>query len=130
MFLPYYKKWIGLLKSSGIRTVLVDTDGYFDKLIPLFLEAGVDGFGPMEIAAGMDPVRLRKEYGKTLCMLGGIDKREIAKGKGEIEAELRRRAPIISQGGYIPSIDHSIPPSVSLDNFNYYLELKRKFLNG
>ena len=64
-------------------------------------------------------------------MLGGIDKREIAKGKNEIEQELKRRIiPIIDKGGYIPSIDHSIPPSVSLENFNYYLDLKRKMLNG
>jgi hypothetical protein len=131
MFLPYYQKLIGALRSNGMQTILVDTDGNFDKLIPVFLEAGVDGFGPIEIAAGMDPVRLRKEYGKSLCMLGGIDKREIAKGKPEIDAELRCRVlPILSQGGYIPSIDHSIPPSVSLENFNYYLEMKRKYLNG
>jgi hypothetical protein len=131
MFLPYYKKFVDCLKSNGVRIVLVDTDGNFDKLIPCFLEAGVDGFGPIEIAAGMDPVRLRKEYGKSLCMLGGIDKREVAKGKGEIEAELRRRIlPILSQGGFIPSIDHSIPPSVSLENFCYYIEMKRKILNG
>ena len=131
MFLPYYKKFIGFLKSYGVKIVLVDTDGNFDKLIPLFLEAGVDGFGPIEIAAGMDPVRLRKEYGKDLCMIGGVDKREIARGKKEIQEELKKRvAPLLDQGGYIPSIDHSIPPSVSLENFCYYLEMKRKMLNG
>ncbi len=130
MFLPYYKKFIGFLKSHGVKIVLVDTDGNFDKLIPLFLEAGVDGFGPIEIAAGMDPVRLRKEYGKALCMIGGVDKREISRGKREIEEELKRRvAPILDQGGYIPSIDHSIPPSVSLENFCYYIEQKRLLLS-
>lgn len=131
MFLPSYKKFVSFLKSHGVQTVLVDTDGNFEKLISTFLEAGVDGFGPIEIAAGMDPVKLRKEYGNSLCMIGGIDKREIAKGKKEIEDELKRRiTPILDKGGYIPSIDHSIPPSVSLDNFKYYIELKRKMLNG
>jgi hypothetical protein len=131
VFMPSYRRFISFLKSKGVSIILVDTDGNFEKLIPDFLEAGVDGFGPMEIAAGMDPVKMRKKYGNTFCMSGGIDKREIAKGKREIEEELKIRViPIIDKGGFIPSIDHSIPPSISLDNFCYYMELKQKILKG
>ncbi|PIY38637.1 MAG: hypothetical protein COZ05_20455, partial [Armatimonadetes bacterium CG_4_10_14_3_um_filter_59_10] len=54
--LPHYKRFVEFLKSNGVEIVLVDTDGDHRVLIPLFLEAGVDGFGPVERAAGMDPI--------------------------------------------------------------------------
>jgi hypothetical protein len=61
-------------------------------------------------------------------MMGGVDKREIARGPAAIEAELARLAPVVESGGYIPTIDHSIPPDVSYADFVYYLEAKRKAL--
>ena len=127
-FFVHYKKYIDYLKKNGVEIVLVDTDGNFEKLIPLFLEAGVDGFAPLEVAAGMDPVYLRKKFGKSFSMWGGVDKREIAKGKKEIEAVIKHIAPVVEQGGYIPTIDHTVQPGVSLENFKYYLKLKRKVL--
>jgi uroporphyrinogen decarboxylase len=33
---------------------------------------------------------------------------------------------MVELGGYIPTVDHTIPPDVPLKNFLYYLELKRK----
>lgn len=129
--LGHYKRFIEFLKSNGVKIVLVDTDGDHNTLIPIMLEAGVDGFGPIERAAGMDPVEIRKTYGKSVCMMGGVDKREIAKGPKAIEAELARSVtPIIEQGGYIPTIDHAVHPDISLDDFRYYLDAKRKILGG
>ena len=129
--LPHYRRFVGFLKSNGMAVVLVDTDGDFEALIPCFLEAGVDGFGPMEVAAGMDPVRMRRKYGQSFCMVGGIDKREIAKGRREIDAQIDDVVlPLIEEGGFIPTIDHSIPPDVSYDSFCYYLERKRRAIFG
>jgi len=125
--LPHYKRFLGFLRSSGVRVILVDTDGDFEALIPLFLEAGVDGFGPMEVAAGMDPVGMRKKHGKRYSMAGGVDKRSIARGKTTIDHEIDDViVPLLADGGLIPMIDHSVPPDVSLDNFRYYLERKRE----
>lgn len=126
--LPHYKRFIGFLKSNGIHLVLVDTDGDFEALVPIFLEAGVDGFGPMEIASGMDPIRMRKKYGRSFCMIGGIDKREIAKGHAAIDAQIERMHAALKDGGYVPTIDHSIPPDVSLEAFRYYLQEKRRVI--
>jgi uroporphyrinogen decarboxylase len=114
-----------------VQLVLVDTDGNFEALIPEFLDAGVEGFCPMEVAAGMDPVRMRRRYGKSFCMLGGIDKREIAQGRRAITRQINKVIlPLIEQGGYIPTIDHSIPPDVSYNNFLYYLDKKRQAIFG
>jgi uroporphyrinogen decarboxylase len=126
--LPHYRRYIDFLKGHGVGLVLVDTDGDHNVLIPAFLEAGVDGFCPMERAAGMDPAQVRREYGRSVCMIGGVDKREIAKGPAAIDAELERLAPVVESGGFIPTIDHAIPPDVSYDDFRYYLDAKHRVL--
>lgn len=129
--LPHYRRFVDFLKDHGVRVVLVDTDGNFEALIPTFLEAGVDGFGPIEVAAGMDPVRLRRECGKSFCMVGGVDKREVARGRRAIDALMDEVvAPLVEDGGFIPTIDHAIPPDVSYDDFRYYLDRKRQVIFG
>jgi uroporphyrinogen decarboxylase len=128
--LPRYKRVVAHLKKHGVQIITLDTDGNCEPLIPLYIEAGVTGIWPCEIAANMDPVRLRKEYGKDLVLMGGIDKRELAKGKKEVEAEVRRRIlPLLDSGGYIPHVDHTVPPDVPFENFMYFLDLKRKCAN-
>ena len=53
--------------------------------------------------------------------MGGIDKRAIAKGKQAIDKELNEKIPfMMKKGGYIPYIDHLVPPDVSFSDFMYY----------
>lgn len=115
------KRVTGLLHRHGIRHIIVDSDGNNDVLIPLWLEAGVNGLRPFEIAAGSDPVAIRKRYGKDLIIQGGIDKRALARGREAIEREVLSKVPwLCLQGGYFPQIDHLVPPDVSLENYQYY----------
>lgn len=131
LFLPAYRRLVELLKRGGVRNVIVDTDGCFGPLIPVFLDAGVDGFGPIERAAGMDPLELRARYGKSFSMIGGIDKRVLKKGRSAMEKEVMGLVPrLLDTGGYIPTIDHSIPPNVSLAEFEAYLEVKHRAVFG
>ncbi len=118
--LPAYKKFTSFLRDMGAKHIIVDTDGRCWNLIPLFLEGGVTGLYPFEGAAGMDVVEVRKKYA-NLQIMGGIDKRMLARGKKEIDEELEGKIPfMLKRGGYIPHVDHHIPPDVSLENFVYY----------
>lgn len=122
LMVPRYKRITSFLKEHGIDVILVDSDGNISSLIPLWLEGGVNGVYPLERAAGMDPVALRKQYGKELLMMGGIDKRALAQGKEAIEEELKQLKYLFGfGGGYIPWCDHLVPPDVSFDNYMYYL---------
>ena len=78
----------------------------------------------------MDPVYLRKKFGKSLRMLGGVDKRVLATDKKNIKKHLEQLRPVVEEGGYIPTVDHTVPPDVSFENFCYYMELKQKLLKG
>jgi uroporphyrinogen decarboxylase len=124
--LPAYKKFTSFLKDMGVKRILVDTDGNCWKLIPLFLEGGVTAIYPYEAAANMDVVEVREAF-PNLQMIGGIDKRAVIAGKKAIDAELERKIPpMLQKGGFIPYIDHHVPPDISLENFIYY----RKKLQG
>lgn len=129
--LPRYKKINEHLRKHGVDIISLDSDGNIEVLLPLIIEAGFNHICPFEQAAGMDVVKIRKKYGKSFALMGGIDKREIAKGKKEIEIELLRQVPfLLETGGYIPTIDHAVSPDISYENFMYYLDLKRKLLKG
>jgi len=127
--LPAYNKFTSFLKDYGVRNIVVDTDGNCWKLIPLFLEGGVTGLLPMEVAAGMNIIEVRKEFPK-LQIMGGIDKRALIKGKKEIDRELENKISfMLKKGGYIPYVDHHVPPDVSLENFVYYRSRLNKIIN-
>ncbi|MCK4244341.1 MAG: hypothetical protein KAX20_01805 [Candidatus Omnitrophica bacterium] len=113
------------------NVITLDSDGNVWELIPFWLECGIkcgiNGIIPNEVAAGMDVVAMRKEFGKNLIIEGGIDKQVLSKGKKEIEEEVTKKVPnLLKEGGYFPGIDHSVPPDVPLENYLYYLKLIRK----
>ena len=83
---------------------------------------------PVEIAAGTAPHALRREYGRDVLFLGAVNKRELSKDRGAIDAELERLRPLLEDGGLIPHVDHRCPPDVPLDNYKYYREQKQKLI--
>lgn len=121
--LPHYKKITKLFQDAGIDILFVDSDGYINELIPLFLEGGVNGFYPLEVSANVDAVELRKKY-PQIILLGNIDKRVFSLGKKEIYEEVMKKVPyLIKTGGYFPAPDHSLPSDVPFENYQYYLNL-------
>jgi len=118
--LPGYQKLTSFLREHGVKIVNVDSDGNVWKLIPLWIEGGVTGLYPFEVAAGMDIVEVRKAFPK-LGIIGGIDKRAVAQGKEAIDEELESKiAFMLNYGGYIPHIDHAVSSDISFENFKYY----------
>lgn len=127
---PQMRRLVDFYKQNGVRYVLVDTDGNCEALIPLLMEAGVDGIWPLERVADMDPIRIRKEYGRDLRLSGGVNKMELAKGRGAIDKHLAELVPLVEQGGYIPTVDHTVSPDISWYDFCYYMKRKQDLLCG
>jgi uroporphyrinogen decarboxylase len=123
--LPYYRRLCSFLRSKRVKVILVDTDGDCTELVPLFLEGGITGLYPMETSTGMDIRAIRQEH-PELQMLGGISKYAVAQGSETTDKSLILVQDLLRRGGYIPFIDHSVPPTVSWNDFRYY----RNKLNG
>jgi uroporphyrinogen decarboxylase len=117
---PYYRRLIDFARSKGVRHFVVDTDGYIEDMIPLFLEAGMTAILPWEVMAGNDIEGVREKY-PNLGIMGGIDKTALL-SKESIDREMDKVARMIAKGGYIPYVDHAVPPNVSWENFKYYRE--------
>jgi len=123
-----YREITGIFRKGGVRLIMMDCDGNLDKIVPILKKSGIDGIYPCEIAAGSDPLKLRKEF-PGAALQGGVDKRALsANGKEGVKSELRRLQPLLKDGAFIPHIDHFIPPDISYGTFCYYMELKRELL--
>ncbi len=123
LMMPGYRKITDLLHSAGIDIIMLDSDGNVDELIPLWLECGINFIYPMEVAAGMDVVKLRKKFGRDLRIGGGMDKRVLTTTKEAVRDMVEEKSALIKEGGYFPGIDHAIPPDIPWENFMYYRKL-------
>lgn len=129
--LKHYQCITDLLRRYGVDIVLLDSDGHIDELIPIWLDGGITCIWPFEAAANMNPVAIRKKYGKRLGLIGAMDKRALAQGKKAIEREVMSKVPVLLEsGGFIPTCDHAVPPDVSLENYQYYLQLIHQLAEG
>jgi len=123
LFLPHYRRITERLFAAGIDTLMLDSDGNVEQLIPCWLDVGIRYIYPFEVAAGMDVVALRRKFGRDLIMGGGMDKRILASDRASIKRMVEEKVPLMKEGGYVPGCDHAIPPDVSWDNYRYYREL-------
>ena len=124
-FQPRYFRICEVLRGHGVDVVFVDSDGFIDELIPLWLEVGINGFSPLEVAAGEDALALKRRYGRDIVLAGNVDKRALAKGEAAIDREVVKARALLDQGGYFPAVDHSVPPDVPLEGFQYLLRSLR-----
>lgn len=118
--MPAYKVWVPQIYASGCPIIDMDSDGDITELIPLWIEVEINVCDPIEVAAHNDIVAFRKKFGRQIAYRGGIDKRAIAAGGDVIQAELDRIAPVVEDGGFLPSCDHAVPSDISWPNYLDY----------
>jgi uroporphyrinogen decarboxylase len=122
---PFHQRAIDWAHAKGIKAHL-HSCGDVNPFVPELVDMGLDALNPLEVKAGMDPIRLKKEFGKDLVLHGGVnavlwDHPEL------IQAEMERVIPVLKEnGGYIFSSDHSVPSSVSLEDFRRIVILAKK----
>lgn len=124
---PYHKRLGDFLHQEGIR-FFVHSCGKIDALLPDFIRAGIEVVQPLQANTGMDVLELKKEFGKDLTFWGNIDERALAGTLEDIEREIASKIPeAMKGGGYIYHSDHSIPPTVSLENFRHAMKMLEKY---
>jgi len=124
---PQYRKVTGMLRRNGVDIIMVDSDGNIEPLITPFLESGVNGILPLEASAGMNAVSLREKYGKSLRMIGNIDKKALLAGREAITKEVESKVrPLVSEGGYIPGVDHQVPQDIFFSDYCFYVNLLKR----
>jgi len=123
IIMPGHKKTIDFAHSKNLP-VIMHSCGYIEPLLPGMIEAGIDCLQVIEIKAGMDLLRIHKNYGDKIALCGGMDARNIVSNDIDaIRDELRGKIPIVKKGyGYILHSDHSIPDTCDYETYNFFVE--------
>ena len=123
---PYHQRAINWAHKKGIKAQL-HSCGDVNPFVPDLVEMGLDALNPIEVKAGMDPVGLKKKFGDKLVFHGGVNALLYEEEEAICE-EIKRILPVMKEnGGYIFSTDHSVPSSVSLEEFRRIVETAKEY---
>ncbi len=128
--LPNYRKLHRFFHDKGVDALVMDSDGYNNQILDVLYPEVIDGIQPIEIAAHNDPEVILTDY-PGIHIHGGIDKRELRFERDQLKVEVAKRYDTARRlGGYIPHVDHGVPPDIPLRNFLYFVELARGYCDG
>jgi uroporphyrinogen decarboxylase len=130
---PYHRKLFDAIKQSKPDVkIILHTCGAVRKLIPDFIEIGVDVLNPVQVSAsGMDPVELKREFGKDISFWGGgVDAQNILTNGSAQEIKdnvIRNIDALAPGGGFIFAPTHIIQPFVSPENIMVMWETLQEY---
>jgi uroporphyrinogen decarboxylase len=125
---PPMRRVTEFLRSHGVELICYKTSGNIRPIIPVLLDIGINMHWPVECAAGMDVLELRREFGRDLRLVGGIARQAVMDGIEAVEKEFYRKVPpLMGDGGYIPAIDDIIMSDMSYAAFRRFDELVREY---
>jgi len=129
LLFPHHQRMCRFFNDLG-KPVILHSCGRIQELIPRFIEAGFAAIQPLEAKANQDVRELKKIFGNQIVFFGNIDIRTMSTTKEAIEEEMRTKITAAKEGGgYIYHSDHSVPPTVSWENYQFVMECVDRFGN-
>ena len=122
--LASYEPLFALIRSHGIDTVILRTYANARILLPSLLERGFNCLWACEVDVdAMSYLDIRREHGRDLRLIGGIDLDVLRSRPDAIRATLESTVPpLLADGGYVPLADGRVREDVP---FESYLEYRR-----
>ncbi len=124
---PHLQRQFDVGKKRGLP-VAYHCCGALRPIIPDLIEMGLDVLNPIQAnCPGMDALELKRDFGKELTFMGGIDTQGLLPN-GSVADVRRATARLISGmtsdgGGYILAASHTISPETPDENiFAMYAE--------
>jgi uroporphyrinogen decarboxylase len=102
--------------------VSLHSDGYIADVLDGVVKMGIDVLHPIQVSAGMDPLKVKRAYGDKLTLYGTLDiTHTLPSGtQKEIEDEVKSRMETLKPGGgFIFCSTHTIQPDTPLENVEY-----------
>ena len=101
--------------------VAYHTCGAVRPIIPDLIEMGLQVLNPIQCnCPGMEPAELKKDFGKDLAFMGGVDTQGVLpEGTADdVRLETERLLEVMTSdgGGYILAASHTVPPEAPLEN--------------
>jgi uroporphyrinogen decarboxylase len=127
---PCLKRLVTTIKEyrTDIK-VMLHSDGMIEKLIPDFIELGIDVLHPLEPVTAQDQAKIKQEYGNQLTFLGSIDISHALPGSREdVIAEVKKRISILAPGGgFILAPSNHLQADIPPENVITMFEAARKY---
>ena len=121
--LPRYERLIARCRKEGCRHFFFHSDGNIGPLMDLLIEAGFEGFNPLEPRSGLHLPDLRKKYPDTV-FFGGVCNTNILQrnNRNEIEEHVKPLVEVAKDGGVVlgmASASADIPPEA----YDFYMSI-------
>jgi uroporphyrinogen decarboxylase len=121
MVKPYHARLFAFARANCGALLLFHSDGAVAPLIPDFIEMGIDALNPVQVsAAGMDPLALKREFGRDLAFWGAAcDSQETLPfgTPAHVADEVRRHIDELAPGGgYVLAPIHNVQAGVPVEN--------------
>jgi hypothetical protein len=120
LFKPYHQRLNDLIHAKSNWKIFIHSCGAVAPLIPEFLEAGFDILNPVQCSAcGMDPVQLKKNFGKDITFWGGCinTQHTMYQTPEAVYREVRERIDIFNQdGGFVCNAIHNVQGNSPIEN--------------
>jgi hypothetical protein len=126
-----YDPIIEIARKQGLDTIILRTYANIRLLIPAILKHGFNCLWACETnSPAMDYRHIRKEFGRDLRLIGGIDLDALRLGKEAIRKEIEEKVPpLIADGGYIPIADGRVRKEIPFEIYFYYRKLLEQMIS-
>ena len=123
--LKSYQPILEVLHQNGVETIIFMTWANARLILPAVVRYGFNCLWAYEVnTMAMDYGNLRREFGRDLRLIGGIDLDRVREGKEAIRREILEKVPrLLADGGYIPLAGGRIREDVPYNNYVYYRRL-------
>jgi uroporphyrinogen decarboxylase len=132
MVAPHYKRLFDWVHQHTQWKILFHCCGAIYPIIGTLIECGVDILNPVQLTArGLDPNKLKEEFGDRLVFWGGgIDTQTILPfgSPEEIREQVKQRIQTFGPGGgFVFAASHNIQSDVPLENLLAMVEAIREY---
>lgn len=128
---PYHNRIVDFIRTQTDAKIIFHSCGSIYDFIPDLIDIGIDALNPVQVsAAGMEPERLKREFGQHLTFWGAVDTQHVLPHgtTDEVREEVRKRIDILGKnGGYVLAPVHNIQPDVPPENVLAMVEEAGKY---
>ncbi len=129
---PYYKQLFDWIHHNTAWKIFFHSCGGIYPIIPKLIDCGVDILNPVQTtAAGMDPERLKAQFGRQIVFWGGGIDTQTVLPFGSVEdvtAQVRDRLHILAPGGgFVFATSHNIQQDSPVENVVAMLTTVRQY---
>ena len=120
-----YQPILYVLRQYGVPTIIYRTYANTRVLLPSVVKSGFNCLWACECnPQAMNYREIRREFGRDLCLIGGIDADSMRQDQGDIYRAVMDVVPhLLDDGGFIPLADGRVREDVSFENYVFYRKL-------